>query len=355
VCRASRTREEIASILYPIAYFYPQGHEAHYSWGHAERPERVEVIKRALIDAGLWQRSSQVQPEELPESLLSNVHSKNLLETIQIHSEREENIDADTYLTKDTWRLALAAAGGASALARTVWRREAEVGFALTRPPGHHATRGQAMGFCLLNNIALATESLIQTEYAKRLAIVDMDVHHGNGTQDIFWDRGDVFFISTHQSPLYPGTGQLTETGGKFAKDTKVNLPLPPFSGDKAFKVAYEEIIPAVLDRFNPEMILVSFGFDAHWKDPLANLLVSAKGYASAVRSLKNWAIKNCDGRIAVILEGGYDLAAAAACGLGVTQALLGDEISDPFGPAPLAETEDWIPVLSKAKEIWQV
>lgn len=338
-----------------IAFFYPQGHEAHYRWGHAERPERVEVIRRTLMESGEWHKGLQVDPENIPGAILRAAHSRELLESVRSHSDKNEDYDLDTYVTKASWQLALNAAGGAAAVARVVWRREGEVGFALTRPPGHHATRDQAMGFCLLNNIAIAAESLIQTENAKRLAIVDMDVHHGNGTQDIFWERGDVFFISTHQSPLYPGTGHLNERGGGAGEGTKVNLPLPPFSGDQAFKVAYGEIIPALLDRFEPEMILISFGFDAHWRDPLANLQVSARGYGEAVKALKEWATNNCGGRMAMLLEGGYDLDAAGACSLAVTQALLGMDSADPLGPSPQPETDRWIPVLNKAKEIWKL
>ena len=207
------------------------------------------------------------------------------------------------------------------------------------------------MGFCLLNNIALAAESLLQEEGAKRLAIIDMDVHHGNGTQDIFWERGEVFFASTHQAPLYPGTGQLNERGvGNIC-----NLPLPPYSGDEAFRAAYEDLIPKILERFKPEMLLVSFGFDAHWKDPLANLLASARGYGEAVKCLRDWAQINCLGRIALFLEGGYDLEAAAACGLAAAQALLGRKIEDALGPTPQPESEDWRPVLEKVKQIWKI
>lgn len=341
--------------MHSIAFFYPQGHEAHYCVGHAERPERVETIRKALQDAGIWDRGLQVQPQTLPDSVFSAIHTKELLDTVRSHSAREENIDLDTYLTKQTWPLAINAAGGAAAVAGAVWRREAEVGFALTRPPGHHATRTHAMGFCLLNNVALAAESLFQQENAKRLAIVDMDVHHGNGTQDIFWERGEVMFFSTHQSPLYPGSGNLNERGQGAGAGKVINLPLPPYSGDEAFKVAYSEVVPTMLDPFQPEMILVSFGFDAHWKDPLANLQVSARGYGEAVSSLREWAQKNCGGRIALILEGGYDLEAAAACGLAVTQALLGEKISDAIGPARQRESDDWVRVMNTVKQIWQI
>jgi len=337
--------------MHPIALFYPKGHEAHARAGHDERPERVETIRDILMEAGIWGEGLQVKSETVSQKILLAVHSQGLLDNVREHSQRAEDIDLDTYLTVDSWRLALQAAGGAVAMAKAVWRREAESGFALTRPPGHHATRRQALGFCLLNNIALAAESLLQEEGAKRLAIIDMDVHHGNGTQDIFWERGEVLFASTHQSPLYPGSGQLNERGvGNIC-----NLPLPPFSGDGAFRAAYGEIIPKVLDQFKPEMLLVSYGFDAHWKDPLANLLVSAHGYGESVKNLRDWAQKNCRGRIALFLEGGYDLEAAAACGLAAAQALKGRKIEDALGPAPHPESEDWRPVLEKAKEIWEI
>jgi len=339
----------------PIAFFYPEGHAAHSQPGHAERPERVEAILTALQDAGLWEQGLHIEAQSIPDPLLAAIHTPELLVTLRTHSQLEANIDPDTYLTEASWQLALQAAGGAAALARAVWRGAAQTGFALARPPGHHATRSHAMGFCLLNNVALAAESLLQHEGARRLAIVDMDVHHGNGTQDIFYERGEVMFFSTHQSPFYPGSGQLNERGLGAGQGKIINMPLPPLSGDGAFRVAYQEIVPALLSRFQPEMVLVSFGFDAHWKDPLANLLVSARGYGEAVLSLRTWAQANCQGRIALVLEGGYDLEAAAACSLAVVQALLEDKISDDLGPARERESRDWVQVLDRVKEIWKI
>jgi acetoin utilization deacetylase AcuC-like enzyme len=341
--------------VHPIAFFYPAGHEAHSRDGHPERPERVEAVKRALESADLWQQGLQIAPQPIDATILRSVHSAEMLEAIQEYGLLERDYDLDTYLTKASWPLALNAAGGAAALAKAVWRGEAQSGFALTRPPGHHATRTQPMGFCLLNNIALAAQSLLQNEGAKRLAILDLDVHHGNGTQDIFYERSDVFFLSTHQSPLWPGTGQLGERGSGAGEGCNCCLPLPPFSGDEAFGVAYGVIALALLERIKPEMLLVSVGFDAHWKDPLANLQVSANGYAQAIASLREWAQQNCCGRIALFLEGGYDLDAAAVCGLAVTQALLGLPISDAIGPAPQPEGEQWMLVLEKAKKIWKI
>ena len=340
--------------MHPIAFFYPQGHEAHAEPGHAERPERIETIRTTLQSSGHWEQGLNIPPEPISEEGLQAIHTPELIETLSSHSQSEASIDPDTYLTQASWPLALQAAGGAAALARAVWRGEAATGFALARPPGHHATRSHAMGFCLLNNVALAAESLLQAG-AQRLAIVDMDVHHGNGTQDIFYERGEVMFFSTHQSPLYPGSGQLNERGLGAGQGKIINMPLPPFSGDEAFRVAYQEIVPALLTRFQPEMLLVSLGFDAHWKDPLANLLVSARGYGEAIASLRSWAQANCQGRLALVLEGGYDLEAAGACALAAAQALLGEKISDRLGPSPQRERDDWVQILKRVKEIWDV
>jgi acetoin utilization deacetylase AcuC-like enzyme len=338
----------------PLALYYPENHAAHEQPGHPERPERVEAIRKALEDSGHWAAGRQVAPLELPRELLERIHTPALLEQLQAASRHGASIDADTYLTPDSWRLALQAAGGAAALAEAVWQREAEAGFALTRPPGHHAERARAMGFCLLNNVALAAEHLL-AQGARRLAILDLDVHHGNGTQDIFYERGDVLFISTHQSPLYPGSGHLTERGSGAGEGATCNLPLPPFSGDAAFQAAYEEVAIPLLARFRPEMLLVSFGFDSHWRDPLANLLVSAAGYGAVVAALRAWAQTHCGGRMALFLEGGYELSAAAACGLAVTQALLGEEVTDALVPAPRTEGDRWRAVVDRAKEIWEL
>jgi acetoin utilization deacetylase AcuC-like enzyme len=208
------------------------------------------------------------------------------------------------------------------------------------------------MGFCLLNNVALAAEHLLQHENAKRLAIVDMDVHHGNGTQDIFYERGDVLFISSHQHPFYPGTGLLNERGHGAGLGATMNMPLPAGSGDRSFAACYGDLVPAALDRFQPEMILVSAGFDSHWRDPLGNLRVSAHGYGTAMASLRAWAERNCGGRIAAILEGGYDLDADAACGLAITQALLGEKITDEVGPSPTPEGTQWMEVVEDVRRI---
>jgi len=337
--------------MHPIAYFYPEGHEAHAQPDHPERPARVETIRTALEGAGLWRPGVQLQAEPVAGEVLASVHSPAMLQAIQQHGAQARPLDADTYTTRHSWQAAQTAAGGAVALARAVWRGEAQTGLALCRPPGHHAARTQPMGFCLLNNVALAAQTLLTQEGANRLAILDMDVHHGNGTQDIFYARDDVLFCSTQQLPLWPGTGHLDERGRGAGLGFTANLPLPPGSGDAAFAAAYGELFPALLDQFQPEMLLVSFGFDSHWKDPLANLQVSASGYAQAIASLRHWAQQHCDGRIALFLEGGYDLDAAAACSQAGVQALLSHEITDALGSSPYVESEEWKSVLARARK----
>jgi acetoin utilization deacetylase AcuC-like enzyme len=337
-----------------IAYFYPSGHVAHREPNHPERPERVEAIHEALANAGWWNEYPHLEPAAIPDEVLHRVHDPEYLAHLKKVCRRGQHYDMDTYTTAESWQLALNAAGGGVAIARAVWQREAKRGFALTRPPGHHATRDRAMGFCLLNNIAIAAEYLIQQHGAKRLAIVDLDLHHGNGTQDIFYRRGDVFYFSTHQSPLYPGTGRISETGEAEGKGTTANFPLPPMSGGEAFICVMDELITPLLDRYNPEIVLVSYGFDPHRSDPLGNLLLTAGTYGELVARLTAWVDKNCEGRIALFLEGGYDLNAAKDCSLAVVGALLSKSWETDEEPAP-REGLNWQSMVKEAKRLWNL
>ena len=254
-----------------IIFYYPEGHQEHFEAGHPERPERVEVIKQAFQAVGLWDESRLISPLDPTIEFISKIHQRKYLDWLQDACRSSQHLDMDTYTTPATWKLAQRTVGGGMALAKAVWQRDAKRGFALCRPPGHHATSEHGMGFCILNNIALAAESLLVSERANRLAIVDFDLHHGNGTQNIFWYRNDVFYVSTHQSPLYPGTGSLLETGDGDGIRKNLNLPLPPGSGDQAFQASLEQVILPVLETYRPEMVLVSYGFDPHWRDPLGN------------------------------------------------------------------------------------
>ncbi len=336
-----------------LSVFYPSGHQGHFKHGHPERPERVEVIWGALKEAAWWERAAQAAPLEVPEQVLHSVHTSAYLNLLELSCRRGGQLDADTYVTPKSWGLAHQAAGGAIAVVEAVWQRKAKRGLALCRPPGHHAMRGQGMGFCLLNNIALAAEYLIQKQTSKKLAIVDLDLHHGNGTQDIFWKRSDVFYLSTHQSPFYPGSGWLDEIGEGEGQAYSANFPLPPGSGDAAFLTIMDSLILPLLDRYRPEMILVSYGFDIHWLDPLGQLLATVDGYARLIQKLAAWSDTHCQGRLALILEGGYDLEAAKACTLAVTQAMLGEVWDDLLGESPYQENEAWKGMFRRAKDLW--
>lgn len=338
-----------------LGIYYPKGHEAHAEVGHIEKPERIEAIKSALSKAGYWEEKLLVQPITPPEDILSSVHTKKYLDLLKKFCSAGQSLDSETYTTPASWDIALNSVGGAMAIADEVWRGYIQRGFALTRPPGHHAIPNLGMGFCLLNNVAIAAQYLIKKCGAQRVAIVDLDLHHGNGTQEIFWGRGDVLYISTHQWPEFPGTGDITETGAGDGAGKTVNFPLPPGSGDQAFTTIMKEAIIPLLDRYQAQIVLVSVGFDSHWRDPLGHLLLSAKGYGEIIRYLVDWADQNASGKVALFLEGGYDLEANAACGEAVVAALLGRTFVDPLGASPTPEGISWKAVFSRAKEIWSL
>jgi len=338
-----------------IAFFDPIGPQGHAQDVHPERPEGLQAVKQPLQRSGSRGMGKQIKALGISPEQLESIHSQPYLKKLQELSLAGKNYDAETYLTKKSWDLALQAAGGTIALVKQVWERKSASGFALSRPPGHHATIDQAMGFCLINNVAAGADYIIKEKNARRIAIIDLDVHHGNGTQDIFWSRDDVFFFSIHQSPLYPGSGHISEVGQERGKGFTLNIPYPLKSGNEAYLAALDEIILPKLKTYSPNMILISFGFDGHWRDPLANMLLSAQGYFQLFEKLKNFADANCDGKIAVILEGGYDLEAASSCGLAITQALLGEQFVDELGEAPFPESDDWERVLAQIKRYWHL
>jgi acetoin utilization deacetylase AcuC-like enzyme len=252
-----------------------------HAWpDHPESPARLERIMAHLRGEGLLARMTLVPPQPAPLELLTRVHDEGYVGGLQKFAEEGGgNIDSDTYVGPRSFDAARLAAGGAAELVRSVLRGQAHNGIALVRPPGHHAVREIGMGFCLMNNVAVAAQAALDEFDLQRILVVDWDVHHGNGTQAIFYGLPQVLFFSTHQYPFYPGTGSMEEIGTGAGRGYTVNVPLPSGVGDEGFGRVYDEVLVPVAERFRPELILVSAGFDAHWNDPLAGLRLSLRGY----------------------------------------------------------------------------
>ena len=288
---------------------------------HPERPERLTAIRRALEDSTLRDRVRRLPARPATEAELLRVHSADYLYDIERRMGRHAEpkfgwMDPDTYYSPGSYEAALCAAGGAIDVTTRVLGSEGNNGFALVRPPGHHASRGRAMGFCLFNNVAIAAAAARAA--GARVAIVDIDVHHGNGTEEIFLGDSGVLFISTHQYPFYPGTGAAMVTGAGLAAGTTINIPLPQGSGGPEYRLAFAKVVLPALRRYGPDLILVSAGFDAHIHDPLASMSLIEDDYAALCAMLLG-----VQPRLALCLEGGYHLEALAHSVLAVLQVLV--------------------------------
>jgi len=289
--------------------------------GHAECPARLTAIMDALDDPAFADLERREAPAATREQLL-RVHPADFIDRIQsaIPDRGHASLDADTTASPGSGEAALRAAGAVCAAVDAVALGEAGNAFCAVRPPGHHAEPDRAMGFCLFNNIAVGALQARAVHGLHRVAVIDFDVHHGNGTQAMFWDDADLFYASTHQMPLYPGTGDRVERG-RFTNI--VNAPLAPMSGSAEFQQAARDIIfPALLD-FRPALIMISAGFDAHEADPLAGLRFQDEDYSWITRELAAIAQQVCEGRLVSALEGGYDLAALASSTAAHVRALM--------------------------------
>lgn len=305
----------------------------HTQDGHPEHAGRQTAILNRLQTLALLERFLHTAAREATETEIQAVHRAALLATLQKTAEFSHPImlGLDTYALPVSYEIARYAAGGLLNVIDSVLEGHADNGLAVIRPPGHHATPTHPMGFCLLNNIAIGARYAQQR--LRRVAIVDFDVHHGNGTQDAFYDDPSVLFISSHQSPLYPGTGDIDEVGSGNGYGTTLNIPVRPNTGDSAYRQLYNEIVVPALRRFQPDLLLISAGFDAHWRDPLAHIQLSLTTFAELTRLLIDAAQELCNGRIIFVTEGGYDLEVLSYGVANVALALLGDKtVHDPLG-----------------------
>jgi acetoin utilization deacetylase AcuC-like enzyme len=275
--------------------------------GHPERPARLEAIEAILESRPIGQTVLE-GPSPAPLDAIARVHGQAHVQ--RIHALRDDSavLDPDTRMSPGSVRAALLAAGAALDGVDAICSDEVDSAFAFVRPPGHHAERDRAMGFCLFNNVAIAAAHARAEHGCERVLIVDWDVHHGNGTQAIFYDDPGVLFFSTHQYPFYPGTGSVAEVGRGPGHGYTVNCPLSPDAGDGDVLYAFESLLRPIADAYRPDLVLVSAGFDAHRDDPLGNLAMSEDGFADLCGVVQAVARQHAQGRLMLLLEGGYDL-----------------------------------------------
>lgn len=273
---------------------------------HPERPERLSAIHRWFEPGAAFEALPVMGLRSAGEVDLTRVHAKEMMLRLAAARGRSGSLDADTYFVNPSVDTALIAAGTTLDLALAIWKGTYRRGFSLVRPPGHHATPSRSMGFCLINNVAIAAAAVLAEAPQARIAIVDFDLHHGNGTQEIFYDNPQVFFVSSHRFPFYPGTGTTTERGRAKGLGATVNFPLAtPYDGDFFLRL-YGEIALPLVERFAPDMILVSAGFDGHLADPMEGFRMSTSAYGELAERLIATAEKR-GGKILFCLEGGYD------------------------------------------------
>ena len=291
-----------------LLYTHPSCLEHDPGQYHPETPARLKAVLEGLSAPEFAALERREAPQAALDDLI-RVHPRRFVERLlaAVPTAGHVGIDADTVMSPQSGEAALRAAGAVAAAVDAVIAGEVDNAFCAVRPPGHHAEPDRAMGFCLFNNVAVGALRARQVHGLARVAVVDFDVHHGNGTQAAFWDDASLFYGSTHQWPLYPGTGSTGETG---SANNIVNVPLPPMSGSQAFRLGMTRILLPALDAFAPEMLLISAGFDAHKSDPLAQLLLEEADYTWATEQLLDIARRHARGRVVSTLEGGYDLVA---------------------------------------------
>jgi acetoin utilization deacetylase AcuC-like enzyme len=292
---------------------------------HPEQPRRYDAVAGALRAAGLLARCREIGPRAVTREDLLLVHAAQYLNLAQreIREGAEQLSTGDTGVCPDSWEAAGRAAGCALAAVDGVFKGDAKTAFCLIRPPGHHASPGRGMGFCILNNVALAARHVQRRHGVSRVLIIDWDVHHGNGTQDTFYADGSVFFFSVHQSPWYPGTGRATEIGDGDGKGTTLNCPLPAGSGREEIFACFEKKLVPAMETFQPEFVLISAGFDSRAGDPLGQFRLTDADFADLTGIARSIAEKTAQGRVVSVLEGGYNLEGLASAATAHVKAML--------------------------------
>jgi acetoin utilization deacetylase AcuC-like enzyme len=294
----------------------------HETGNHPERKERLSAILDKIHSEGLNIEFITPQPATIDQ--VAAIHSRRYIDQVRVKCEQGGGyLDMDTVLSHDSYNAAMMAAGGTIAAVNAV-QCGFDSAFALVRPPGHHAMPNRGMGFCIFNNVAIAAKNAQATGF-KKVLIVDWDVHHGNGTNAIFYSDKSVLYFSTHQFPHYPGTGRMTEVGTEGAEGTKVNVPLPSGTGDEGYLTVYREILKPIALEFKPDFILASVGHDPHKADPLGGMKLTSAGFGALAGVVKDIADRCCPGKLVATLEGGYNLEAQAEAVVSELKAFQGE------------------------------
>ena len=316
--------------------------------GHPESAERIRAVWRGLEESGLTARLQSLDVHAVADDAVLSVHTADYLELLRRVSATSTTIhlDPDTYAGPDALTIALLSAGGTVGTVDSVLNGSAANGLAAVRPPGHHAMPSRAMGFCLLGNVAIAARHAQRRYGIGRVLIVDYDVHHGNGTEAMFYDDPSVLYVSTHQYPFYPGTGAETDIGTRRGEGYTINIPLPAGSGDANYATVFHQIVWPAAERFDPQLVLVSVGFDAYWADPLAAMRLTLDGYSRLAGEVIRMAQRFCEGKVVFALEGGYNMDALRYGVSNLARLLLGDPPIDPPGSRPSPRPEPDIDAL---------
>ena len=283
--------------------------------GHPESPERLRSIHARLKSTGTLDRLIPINPELASREWIARVHTPSYIQHLESQAPTSgyARLDADTALSPGSLNAAYLAAGGAMTAVDAVMKHQVDQAFCAVRPPGHHAEADQAMGFCFFNNVAIATKYVQYHYRLSRVLIVDWDVHHGNGTQHTFYEDPSVLFFSTHQYPHYPGTGRASESGSGKGKGMTINVPMSAGEGDDEYREVFQSMLVPAADKFKPDFVIISAGFDAHRDDPLASMNLTEEGYGSLTEIVLTIAKRHASGRLISCLEGGYHLKALAS------------------------------------------
>lgn len=323
----------------PVGYISSELYQHHDTGSHVENKERLKAIDTILEKTKVKEQLLHISPRAASIDEIAAVHDREYIRSLKAEIDGGGGwLDPDTYASPGSWEAAIYAAGGVMTAVEQVMSGKADSVFAAVRPPGHHAVHSHQMGFCLFNNVAIAARFALSNYDIKRILIIDFDVHHGNGTQEAFYSESQVLYCSTHEYPWYPFTGAAEDTGKGAGEGYTVNIPLEAGLGDNEYLQVFNEVLVPVAGRFQPDLVLISAGYDAHWQDTISNMTLTTMGFARMTKIIKTISDQFCRSRLVFSLEGGYNHTALAYSVTATIELLMGHaEVYDPLGPPPMS------------------